>query len=98
MSGHTGDTDTQHFVRVRVREGGERKEKEEKETVLSRVVAVDGVVVCDRSTHINPGLVLLGHLFLDLQSPEQLFEPHHGHRDQPAGEEEKVRVSGGYTV
>ena len=44
-------------------------------------------------THIDPGLVLLGHLLLDLQSPEQLFEPHHGHRDQPAGEEgEEVRT------
>lgn len=51
--------------------------------MTSASVARSGSV---RLTHVHSGLVLFGHLILDLQSAQQLFEAHHGHWNQPERE------------
>lgn len=59
-------------------------------------VELDSCVHCLTSssafTHIYSGLVLFGHLLLDLQSAKQLFKTHHGHRDQPGEHKHLVAV------
>lgn len=39
--------------------------------------------MCESVTHVQSGLVLFSHLFLNLQPAQQLLKSNHRHRDQP---------------